>query len=96
MGMFDRIYDDRGREWQTKALGRALRSWRVGDTMPLPFNGQVEVVGGAGAEDRWGLATIRAGVLVEVPARRDPGLPVTAYGGLWCARSVEDGEEWVD
>lgn len=96
MGMFDRIYDERGREWQTKALGRALVSWRVGDVILPSFDCQVEVIGGRGVEGRSGLATIRSGVVTDVPARRDPALRVLAYGGHGCARSVEDGEEWVD
>jgi len=84
MGMFDSLYADRGRtdyadEWQTKAYWCELDSYFIGDEMPpvLPYDlddYQVEVSG-----DRF--ATVRDGKLVEVPALRDPALPLLNYSG---------------
>ena len=90
MGMFDSFYDDQGREWQTKAFDRALDEWRVGD--PFPADGlvsfQVEVIGDAQGSTfdgtyrtRDAIVTIRNNVVTEVPADRDPALPLLGYGG---------------
>lgn len=83
MGMFDSFYDAQSNEWQTKAFERNLEVWGIGDT--IPGDGaetyQVEVIGDHGGEFPWSLATIRGGVLTEVPAERDPRLPLVGYSG---------------
>lgn len=100
MGMFDRMMDPQGVEWQTKAFLRSLDCWSIGDEVPsgfpVEFDCQVEVVGGPRIDSAlWSFATIRGGRLVEVPSRRDPALPVIPYGGLGAMRSVKDGDEHV-
>lgn len=37
MGMFDTVLDDQGREWQTKALGKRLDVYRIGDEAHVAF-----------------------------------------------------------
>lgn len=86
MGMFDSVYDAAGNEWQTKAFDRLLREYRVGDDVPgPPIDFQFEVYGGplgaARPADSYG--TVRAGVLVEVPAERDRSLLLVDYRGHW-------------
>lgn len=79
MGMFDSLYDVEGNEWQTKALGRALSSWRIGDAIPSEVpDFQVEVGRFPGT---WidALATVRGGVLTAVPDRRHPDLILISY-----------------
>lgn len=83
MGMFDSFYDEHRNEWQTKALGRSLARWRIGDEMPVTFDCQMEGIG----RDHPGVpevayATVRQGVLVAVGKVRDEGLPLIPYGGL--------------
>lgn len=80
MGMFDSFYDD-GQEWQTKALDRALTVWRIGDSVPVPFDCQIEAIG-PGDDFPYAYATIRGGALVEVTDVRDELLPRIPYGGL--------------
>jgi len=48
MGMFDSLFDSKGREWQTKAFDCLLDEYRVGDLMPEADAStyQVEVLGG--------------------------------------------------
>jgi hypothetical protein len=84
--MFDRIYDAKGEEWQTKAFGRTLKSYNLGDAMPVPFTFQVEVLGGdhhLNYVDSF--ATVRDGYLTAVPDQRDETLPLLNYGGAWIA-----------
>lgn len=85
MGMFDRLYDDGSNEWQTKAFGRLLHSYRIGDRLPcLPTVFQVEIMGGPivdGARSRDSYATVRDGVLASVDDPRDKGLPLLDYYG---------------
>lgn len=90
MGMFDRFYDGKGREWQTKAYGRNLDSYEVGDPVnspPIPY--QVEVFGGRtnDAEPRDAFATVRHGRLASVPDERDESLPLLGYTGVWAVSS---------
>jgi hypothetical protein len=90
MGMFDSFYDADGREWQTKAFDCNLDVWRIGDAFPadgsIAF--QVEVIGDAQGSTfdgtyrtRDALVTVRDNLVAEVPAERDPTLPLIAYSG---------------
>jgi hypothetical protein len=81
MGMFDSMYDAEGHEWQTKALGRALNCWNIGDQVPSEVpDFQVEV---GRFPDPWidAIATVRGGVLTAVPDRRHPELILIDYVG---------------
>lgn len=87
MGMFDSFWAA-SKEWQTKAFGRSLDQWGLGDVIPgahpLPF--QVEVLGSDIVKDGdfvESFATIRDGRLVAVPADRDESLPLLGYTGDW-------------
>ena len=83
MGMFDSFYDAQGREWQTKALGRSLHRWEIGDAVPVQFDCQLEAIGRHDATGvRVMLATIKSGQLTHVGATRDESLPLIPYGGL--------------
>ncbi|WP_336698160.1 hypothetical protein [Curtobacterium sp. USHLN213] len=82
MGMFDSMIDADGREWQTKAFGRALERWRVGDQVPADDSDfQARVLGDEAFGYKYALATVRDGVLTEVPAERDPLLLLVDYQG---------------
>jgi hypothetical protein len=89
MGMFDRIYDATGREWQTKAFDCNLDTWVIGDTITADCAAsyQVEVISSDGSSFRGdfrlteSLATVRDNVVVAVPDDRDPSLPLVAYSG---------------
>jgi len=85
MGMFDRILDANGVEWQTKAFGRTLKTYRVGDKLPAaPFTYQVEILGGNRHLDYVdSYATIRGGALASINDKRDEALPLLNYGGTW-------------
>ena len=87
MGMFDRLLDTNGTEWQTKAFGRTLESYRIGDLVTGgPFNYQVEILGGdhhLNYVDSY--ATIRDGVLESVNDPRDETQPLLDYSGTWTA-----------
>jgi hypothetical protein len=47
MGMFDSFYDAQDNDWQTKAFGRSLAQWSIGDAIPgahpLPFQDKYNV-----------------------------------------------------
>lgn len=95
--MFDSLYDEHGREWQTKAFDNNLDVYHTGDHIPpLRHLGrtvdvtdfQVMILGERRAADApstsefvYSLATVRDGVLVEVDARRDEALPRLDYHG---------------
>ena len=84
MGMFDSFYTADGVEWQTKAYGCALDTWRIGDTVPSqPASAyQVEIFGGHRSEKvRWSTATVRDDHLVSIDDPREPALPLVGYGG---------------
>ena len=90
MGMFDSLYDAQGREWQTKAYDYMLDRYKIGDRMPPPDEWpdadstyQVEVLGGDYGDHEFInlFATVRDDVLVDVPAERDPSLPLVDYCG---------------
>lgn len=93
MGMFDSIYDAKGIEWQTKAFECLLTRYDIGSTVTAEkLSFQVEVLGQP--EPRaWPepgefvdtFATIRDGILAEVPAERDETLPLQNYSGHWLA-----------
>lgn len=86
MGMFDSFYGADGSEWQTKALGRSLDRWDIGDTVPgPPIDYQAEVIGGVSRSEasRWSFVTIRSGLLASVDDERDPALPLLLYGRTW-------------
>lgn len=86
MGMFDSFYGADGSEWQTKALGRSLERWDIGDAVPgPPIDYQAEVIGGPRMRDHgeWSFVTIRSGVLSSVNDKRDPRLPLLLYGREW-------------
>lgn len=80
MGMFDRLYDENGAEWQTKALGRSLCDWNVGDALNIPFDCMVEVIGYSSSY-RWAYAEVRGKVFRGI-REEHAGLPVIPYGGL--------------
>lgn len=96
MGMFDSFYDAEGGEWQTKALGRVLSRWDIGDPVQVPFDCQMEALGEVDGEFVYGLATIREGVLRQVPAARDHTLPLIPYGGLGATYATTDDENRRD
>ncbi len=78
MGMFDSMIASDGSDWQTKALGRGLHRYNIGDKVPVPVRDcQLEVLGDSGM--RW--ATVRGGALAAVPQLRDPNLPGIRYTG---------------
>lgn len=86
MGMFDSFYGADGSEWQTKALGRSLDRWDIGDPVPgPPIDYQAEVIGGPRMPGNagWSFVTIRSGVLSSVNDERDPKLPLLLYGREW-------------
>ena len=93
MGMFDSLYGADETEWQTKAIGRQLRSYDIGSAIPgPPVDYQLEVLGGSPydvAESYYSYATVRDGELVQVPADRDPSLALLSYSGIWSARDKE-------
>lgn len=94
MGMFDSFYGGDGSEWQTKAFGRSLARWDIGDEVPgPPIDYQAEVIGGRsrGGRSSWSYATIRGGRLVSVGDARDWGLPVRLYSSGW-RKPAEEGE----
>lgn len=82
MGMFDRMYDADGNEWQTKAFGRALDEWHIGDTIPTEVaDFQVECMAEIDGKFVDSLATVLDCELVELPAERQPALALISYGG---------------
>lgn len=81
MGMFDRIYDADGQEWQTKAYDRLLRNYRLRDQVPALVGREDYQVLVLGDHDK-GLATVRGGILTAVPDDRDPELALMTYFGL--------------
>lgn len=90
MGMFDSFRDESGGEWQTKAYGRQLQTWRHGDTVPeladaTHHSYQVKVLGGSGPRGadswRYSLVTVLYNVAAEIPADRDESLPLIDYFG---------------
>ena len=88
MGMFDSLYDSKGREWQTKAFDCLLDEFRVGDPMPDADAStyQVAVLGGKNGEFIESFATVRDDVLEQVPATRDIRLALIDYcGGIIAA-----------
>jgi len=90
MGMFDSFLDAAGNEWQTKALGRSLTRYKIGDAVNAPpLDHQMQILGGpSNKTDRHSFATIRNGRLAEVPAERDEALPMVDYFGNWVAESM--------
>jgi len=87
MGMFDTLYDKNGEGWQTKAYGRQLAGFEIGDKLPdldplTETSYQVSVLGG-GDDFIYSLATVRHGVLVAVPDERRPELPEMDYSGRY-------------
>jgi hypothetical protein len=84
MGMFDRLYDATGHEWQTKALGRALNDYDLGAAIPRgPFTYQLEVIGGGDDRGEWAHADVRDGLLTAIPVARDETLPLLQFAGTW-------------
>jgi hypothetical protein len=85
MGMFDSFYDAKGIEWQTKALGRSLDRFDIGDYVPgPPIDYQAEVIGGPLTErGQWKFATIRGGYLASAGDDRDESLPLMEYSSGW-------------
>ena len=86
MGMYDRMYAPDGVEWQTKAFGNLLNSYRIGDRISggAPFTYQVQVYGSCNGEElRYSYSTIRDGVLASIDDQRDESLPSLDYNGRW-------------
>lgn len=84
--MFDSLFDAAGNEWQTKALRNLLDRYQVGDPVKLLLKDfQVEVHGGprvgprGRSVDRY--ATVRGGILTQVPDYRRPELALVGYYG---------------
>jgi len=76
MSIYDSIYDQTYTEYQSRALGKMMRSYCLGDTLPIPMSMshcQIPVFGKVTGDD---FATIRDASLVEVPADRDQTLPL--------------------
>jgi len=101
MGMFDSFRDDKGGEWQTKALDCFLKSYRLGDEVSgPPIDYQMEVIGGRRNRDigEWTFVTIRSGRVAEIPAERDESLPVRNYSSGWDHPLIRDieGQASVD
>lgn len=84
MGMFDSFYDKDNVEWQTKAFGRSLDRWDIGDQIPgPPIDYQAEVIGGPNHGCIWKYATIRGGALASAGDERDLTLPLCLYSSGW-------------
>ena len=87
MGMFDSLRDSKGNDWQTKAFGRTLETYEIGDSLTAArINCQVEILGGdhhLNYVDSY--ATISAGHLASVNDPRDETLPLLDYSGGWIA-----------
>lgn len=82
MGMFDSFYGERGDEWQTKALGRTLRRYNVGDDVGSDIRDcQFKVIGDTRTGYEWRFATVRGGRLEAVPVDRDESMPLIDYAG---------------
>ncbi|OAN35094.1 hypothetical protein A4X17_11470 [Plantibacter sp. H53] len=94
--MFDSLYGADEAEWQTKALGRQLGTYDIGSAIPgPPVDYQLEVLGGRVddiADSYYSYATVRDGLLVEVPVDRDPNLALLSYSGIW-SRIVQASPE---
>lgn len=87
MGMFDSLFDKDGNEWQTKALGRSMSRYAIDDPVKLLLKDcQIEVIGGPSDGSVWRYATVRGGILTQVPDYRRPELPLVSY----CGDLVED------
>lgn len=90
MGMFDSFYEGEREtyevEWQTKAYGRNLDVFWIGDRVP-PLDGcdtyQVEILGGRRDRDKStnSLATIVEGKLFSLDNERAHPLPLFNYSG---------------
>lgn len=82
MGMFDSLYGTRNDEWQTKALGRSMNRYVIDDPVKLLLrNCQIEVVGGPSDRLVHRFATVRNGILTQVPDYRRPELRLVGYYG---------------
>jgi hypothetical protein len=84
MGMYDSIKDTNDHEWQTKALGRGMKVFRIGDEVPVQLEDcQVKIFGGDGRREDWtdSLMTIRDFKIVSVDDKRDQDLPLIDYTG---------------
>lgn len=89
MGMFDSLYDEQGREWQTKAFGNVLAEYRTGELLPgPPFAYQFKILGGGNFEEGEKFMDAFAtadedGRLASFPDERDVTLPLLDYHGGW-------------
>lgn len=93
MGTFDSLYGRNPGDWQTKAMGRGMSRFVVGDELPIPLRDcQLVVIGETARGFEWRLATVRRGRLAAVPSRRAKTLPVIGYFG---DRVAEPGEEFT-
>lgn len=87
MGMFDSLYDKDGLEYQTKALGRVLDRYQVGDAIELDqrddlrdvVDYQMKLLG----DGKTICATVTNKRLTAIPASRDESLPLLDYFGGW-------------
>jgi hypothetical protein len=91
MGMYDSFYDAHGGDWQTKALGKALDRYDIGDPVPgPPIDYQAKVLGGLRhVPSQWSYVTIRNGRVVSVPSARDHSLPLLDYSSGWTPATKE-------
>lgn len=89
MGMFDRLTEQDGTEWQTKAFENQLANYKAGDKMPALENHpelhdyQVEIYRHhpARLENIDSFATVRGDLLARIDVPRDKALPRVAYYG---------------
>lgn len=82
MGMFDSLYDAKDGEWQTKAYANLLQEYEIGDKIDASdATYQVEVLGEVEGEHVYSFATVEKGILIAVPAERNPAMRLRNYSG---------------
>jgi hypothetical protein len=87
MGLFDSFYDADDAEWQTKALGSTLETFRIGDRVTAAeVDFQIEVINGslipkAPAYTNHAFATIRDGLFEAITTERDHSMYLLGYQG---------------
>lgn len=85
MGMFNRLYDEEGNEWQTKAFDCSLADYRIGEEVVFDASSyQVEILGGPDNDPfQDSYATVKNGYIASVNDARDHRLPLVGYDGMW-------------
>ena len=81
MGMYDTFEDDKGGDWQAKAMDCELDRYRIGDEIGTG-DFQMLVLGDVSTDEiGWAYVTIRSGIVAEIGVPRDAVLPCIDYGG---------------